>query len=84
MTLDPYIVPEHKDFTKKLKGEFGMGKLLKKCVACHQYSLTKEICPNCGGHLRIAAPPKFSPQDKYGKYRRMLLKTTLTLHQKEE
>jgi H/ACA ribonucleoprotein complex subunit 3 len=63
---------------------FDMGKLLKKCFACHQYSLAKEICPNCGGHLRVAAPSRFSPQDKYGKYRRMLLKTTLTIHQNEE
>jgi H/ACA ribonucleoprotein complex subunit 3 len=62
---------------------FGMVKLLKKCVDCHQYSLAKEICPACDGHLRVAAPPKFSPQDKYGKYRRMLLKTTLSIHREE-
>jgi len=38
----------------------------------------------CGGRLKVAAPPKFSPQDKYGKYRRMLLKEILTNHQNEE
>ena len=57
--------------------------MLKKCAECNRYSIAPSICPVCGGDLRVAAPPKFSPQDKYGKYRRMLLKTTLSNHQKE-
>ncbi len=61
-----------------------MGKMIKKCVECNRYSIASSICPACGGHLRIAAPPKFSPEDKYGKYRRMLIKTTLAIRQKEK
>jgi len=30
----------------------------------------KEECPKCGEKTRIAHPPKFSPEDKYAKYRR--------------
>jgi H/ACA ribonucleoprotein complex subunit 3 len=46
-----------------------MGKL-KKCERCGLYTM-KEQCPNCGERTQSAHPPKFSPQDKYGKYRRM-------------
>ncbi|HJX23517.1 MAG TPA: nucleolar RNA-binding Nop10p family protein [Candidatus Bathyarchaeia archaeon] len=31
-----------------------------------------EKCPSCEGTLRIPHPPKFSPEDKYEKYRREL------------
>ncbi|MCK5587210.1 MAG: RNA-protein complex protein Nop10 [Candidatus Lokiarchaeota archaeon] len=61
-----------------------MGKIIKTCVECNHYSISSSICPVCGGRLKVAAPPKFSPQDKYGKYRRMLLKEILTNHQNEE
>ena len=30
VTLDPYIVPEHKDFTKKWKGEFWYGEIVEE------------------------------------------------------
>lgn len=33
------------------------------------YSM-KEICPKCGGKTLSPKPPKYSPEDKYGKYRR--------------
>ncbi|MFX1519039.1 MAG: RNA-protein complex protein Nop10 [Promethearchaeota archaeon] len=61
-----------------------MGKILKKCAECNRYSIAPSICLVCGGHLRVAAPPKFSPQDKYGKYRRILLKDSLKTHQNEK
>lgn len=44
---------------------------MKKCKACGTYTF-KEVCPNCGGPAVSPHPPKFSPEDPYGKYRRML------------
>jgi len=32
----------------------------------------KEKCPVCGEPTMEVLPPKFSPEDRYGKYRRML------------
>ncbi|HDI42536.1 MAG TPA: RNA-protein complex protein Nop10 [Candidatus Bathyarchaeota archaeon] len=46
--------------------------LLRKCTSCGRYTLNKEKCPYCGGEVRIPHPPKFSPEDRYAKYRRML------------
>jgi H/ACA ribonucleoprotein complex subunit 3 len=43
--------------------------LMRKCVQCSRYSL-KSICPYCGcSSTRIPHPAKFSPDDKYAKYR---------------
>ncbi len=44
---------------------------LKKCPKCGRYTL-KDVCPACKVKTISAHPPKFSPEDKYGKYRRML------------
>lgn len=47
--------------------------LLRKCENCGNYTLKKDLCPHCGsGNLRIPHPPKFSPDDKYLKYRMIL------------
>jgi len=43
--------------------------LLRKCVKCGKYTLNKVLCPYCGGKVRVPHPPKFSPDDKYLKYR---------------
>jgi H/ACA ribonucleoprotein complex subunit 3 len=43
--------------------------LLRKCVACGRYTLARDRCPYCGGALRVPHPPRFSPDDKYVKYR---------------
>ncbi|HEX69119.1 RNA-protein complex protein Nop10 [Candidatus Bathyarchaeota archaeon] len=51
-----------------------MGWLLRKCVKCGKYTLNKEKCPYCGGNVKIPHPAKFSPDDKYVKYKRMLLR----------
>ncbi|MFH2028770.1 MAG: RNA-protein complex protein Nop10 [Nanoarchaeota archaeon] len=45
-----------------------MRKILK-CEKCNTYTL-KEICPKCGSKSLIVNPPKYSPEDKYGSYRR--------------
>jgi len=47
--------------------------IMRKCPNCKIYTL-KEICPKCGGKTYMPIPPKFSPEDPYGKYRRMLRK----------
>ncbi|MDI6643035.1 MAG: RNA-protein complex protein Nop10 [Candidatus Hodarchaeaceae archaeon] len=44
---------------------------LKKCKSCGAYTL-KDMCPACGGQTTTPHPPKFSPLDPYGKYRRIL------------
>jgi H/ACA ribonucleoprotein complex subunit 3 len=42
---------------------------IKKCKKCGIYSLKGE-CPNCGSNTVNPNPGGFSPEDKYGKYRR--------------
>ncbi len=39
-----------------------------RCGRCNGYGLL-EACP-CGGARRPVKPPKYSPQDKWGEYRR--------------
>ena len=51
-----------------------MRSRLWKCEACNRYTIYQNKCPYCGGRLRTPHPPKFSPEDPYGKYRRMLKK----------
>jgi H/ACA ribonucleoprotein complex subunit 3 len=41
-----------------------------KCLACGTYTL-KEACPKCAGRTGAVLPARYSPQDPYGKYRRM-------------
>jgi H/ACA ribonucleoprotein complex subunit 3 len=43
--------------------------LLRKCEKCGNYTLKKDKCPYCGGKVHVPHPPKFSPEDKYLKYR---------------
>jgi H/ACA ribonucleoprotein complex subunit 3 len=46
--------------------------LLRKCRQCGNYTLSVEKCPYCGDAVRVPHPAKFSPQDKYAKYRRAM------------
>jgi len=55
---------------------------IKKCLRCGKYTL-KEICPLCGEKTKLAHPPKFSPEDPYGEYRRRLKKEMLGIGVKE-
>ena len=43
------------------------------CKKCEKYTLDK-ICKKCKEKTISRNPPKFSPQDHYGKYRRKLKK----------
>ena len=49
---------------------------IKKCPKCGGYTL-KEVCPVCEEKTKSAHPPKFSPEDPYGEYRRRLKKEML-------
>jgi H/ACA ribonucleoprotein complex subunit 3 len=42
--------------------------LLSKCTACGSYTM-KFVCPKCGQATGFAHPAKYSPDDKYAKYR---------------
>jgi H/ACA ribonucleoprotein complex subunit 3 len=46
--------------------------LLRRCESCGKYTLMKDRCPYCSGKVRVPHPPKFSPDDKYLKYRMTL------------
>ncbi len=48
-----------------------MRSLLKKCLACGRYTL-QDACPACGGMAGNPMPPRYSPEDRYGVYRRRL------------
>lgn len=50
-----------------------MKVIMRKCVSCGRYTL-KGTCPICGGKTIMPIPPRFSVEDPYGKYRRMLRK----------
>jgi len=43
--------------------------LMRKCVKCEKYTLNQAKCPYCGGRVRVPHPAKFSPEDRYAKYR---------------
>ncbi len=44
---------------------------IMKCPNCGQYTL-QDFCPLCGTKTRVPYPPKFSPEDPYGEYRRKM------------
>lgn len=46
-----------------------MKSALRKCKECGIYS-TKDVCPKCGNPTSTALPPRYSPDDRYGEYRR--------------
>jgi H/ACA ribonucleoprotein complex subunit 3 len=42
--------------------------LLFKCPKCSKYTMEAK-CPSCGEATKLAAPAKYSPDDKYARYR---------------
>ncbi len=50
-----------------------MSALLHRCTKCREYSL-RDVCSHCGEKAVVNQPPKYSPEDPYGKYRRQLKK----------
>lgn len=43
-----------------------------RCTACRRYTF-EAVCPACFGPTERRAPARYSPQDRYGKYRRRLM-----------
>jgi H/ACA ribonucleoprotein complex subunit 3 len=46
-----------------------MPKILHFCPKCNEYTMSTKICEKCGTSIKNPHPPKYSPQDKYQKYR---------------
>ena len=44
--------------------------LMRRCPNCGRYTF-KEVCPVCGSKTVVPHPPRFSPEDKFVKYRVM-------------
>jgi len=42
-----------------------------RCTACRTYTM-KPRCPQCSHRAATPTPPKYSPEDRYGEYRRRL------------
>jgi len=42
---------------------------MRKCVNCGRYTLRQDKCPVCGSEVRVPHPPRFSPEDRYVRYR---------------
>jgi H/ACA ribonucleoprotein complex subunit 3 len=47
-----------------------MRSMLRKCIKCETYTL-KDTC-SCGGEAKTPIPPRFSPDDRLGRYRRIM------------
>ena len=48
-----------------------MSSNILKCKECEQYTLS-QTCGTCDAETVTPHPPRFSPEDRYGKYRRKL------------
>jgi len=48
-----------------------MRTAMRRCSSCGRYTL-KEACPACGAPSSMPLPPRYSPEDRYGSYRRKL------------
>ena len=53
-----------------------MASHIMKCPVCEKYTL-QETCSSCRHPTLRPLPPKFSLEDKYGKYRREVKKEEL-------
>jgi len=48
--------------------------LMRRCINCGRYTLNRDKCPICGGPVIVPHPPRFSPEDRYLKYRYLMKK----------
>ncbi|MGC8644775.1 MAG: RNA-protein complex protein Nop10 [Thermoplasmata archaeon] len=49
-----------------------MKTLIMRCPKCGRYTMESR-CPVCSSQTISSLPPRFSPQDKFGKYRMKML-----------
>jgi len=49
-------------------------KKIRRCPSCNGYSLKKR-CERCDERTVNPKPPHYSPEDKYGEYRRKQIET---------
>ena len=45
-----------------------MRSLIRKCRNCGSYTM-EEDCPKCGGFADVALPPRYSPLDRFQRFR---------------
>jgi H/ACA ribonucleoprotein complex subunit 3 len=53
-----------------------MAEHILKCLSCNKYTL-ESTCSQCNNPAVIPKPPKYSPEDKYGDYRRQIKREEL-------
>ncbi|HTD82104.1 MAG TPA: RNA-protein complex protein Nop10 [Thermoplasmata archaeon] len=44
---------------------------MRICRDCRAYTL-RDVCPRCGAATASPIPPRYSPEDRHGRYRRQL------------
>ena len=49
-----------------------MRSRMGKCRECGRYTLL-DVCKRCGGSTRCPVPPRYSPEDRMGNYRRITI-----------
>ncbi|NMA88155.1 MAG: RNA-protein complex protein Nop10 [Methanoculleus bourgensis] len=52
-----------------------MSSRIRSCPQDRRYTLSL-VCPVCGRPTRPAHPARFSPEDRYGSYRRVVRRWT--------
>ena len=45
-----------------------MKSLMLRCTQCGKYTLA-DACPSCGGDTATVHPARYSPDDRYARYR---------------
>ncbi|MBX8636117.1 MAG: ribosome biogenesis protein [Thermoplasmata archaeon] len=53
-----------------------MRSIILKCPACGVYTMS-EICRNDGQKTKSSIPMRFTPDDRYAKYRRALMEQSV-------
>lgn len=48
-----------------------MRSALRKCLPCSLYTL-KDSCPKCDSPTVMPIPARYSPEDRFGEYRRAM------------
>lgn len=57
-------------------GVMEMSRRIRYCLDCKEYTMYQS-CPSCGKGTILSGPQRFSPEDRYGEYRRRAKKEAL-------